>query len=116
MVNDDIMDNSDVRRGKMCWYKLDGMERTVTADALLLENGCLAVLNRFFGHLPCYSGMVQIATEVFMLSMLGEIGEFKIKQKGLDHFTLERYNYTETIKMAYNRFCLSGAFAMLLAG
>lgn len=110
------MDSSDVRRGKLCWHKLEGMEKTATADALLLESGCHVVVNRICGHLPCYNGMMQIATETFMLAMLGHIGEFKIKQKGLDHFTLERFNCTEITKGSYHRFFMPAAFAMLLAG
>lgn len=116
MINDDIMDNSEIRRGKMCWHKLEGMDRTAVADSFLLENGCHVIINRYVGHLPCYSAMMQIATETFMLAMLGHIDEFKIRQKGVDHFTLERYDYTETMKGAYQRFYMPAAFAMLLAG
>lgn len=119
MINDDILDKAEIRRGKTCWYKLEGNDRAAVTDMrmLLLENGCHLILNRFFHHLPCYSEIMQTVTETFMVAMLGHQYELQVKTKmGLDHFTLDCFTYQNMMKGSYHRFYMPAALAMLLAG
>lgn len=116
MIDDDILDNSKIRRAKTCWHKVSGMERTAINDMLMLENGCHLIINRFFGHLPCYSGIMQTVTETFMVSLVGHLHEFQYNDVGLEDFTLERFNYIQLLKGSFYRFYKPAAVAMLLAG
>lgn len=115
-MEDDIIDDSAIRRSKPCWHKVEGMERFAINDMLMLENGCHTIMNRFFGHLPCYSGIVQTIMETFMVSLLGTMLEFHYRKMGPDTFTLERFNYAQILKGCFYRFYMSAALAMMLAG
>lgn len=116
LIADDIYDKADIRRGKICWHKIEGMEKIVANNMLLLEIGCQFIMNRFFGHLPCYTGMIQILTECYMTSLTGHLYEMQINEIGLDHFTFENYNYSAVLKTSSYRFYLPAAMATLLAG
>lgn len=113
---DDIYEGSEVRRGKVCWHRLEGMEKSACNDILMLENGCNLIINRFFGHLPCYGGMMQIISECFMISLLGHVYEIQYNKLGLDHFTLQRFNDSALMKTSTYRFYMPAALSMLLAG
>lgn len=116
LMADDTIDGSEIRRGKLCWHLLPGMEKTVCNDLLMLQNGCNLVLNRFFGHLPCYSGLAQIMSECFMISLMGHLYEIEFNKLGLEHFTLERFNNSGLMKTSSYRFYMPAALAMLMAG
>lgn len=116
LINDDINDDSEIRRGKICWHKVKGMEKIAINDMLMLENGCYLIIKRFFGHLPCYAGMMQTITETFMTSLMGHSLELQFNKMGLDHFTLENYNYIALMKGVHYQFYMPAALAMLLAG
>lgn len=116
LIADDINDDSEVRRGKVCWHKVKGVERVYMNDALLLEGGCYLILNRYFGHLPCYTGMIKTVTESFMISMMGHALESHYNNLGLEHFTIEMYNYVSIMQGSYYTFCMPSTLAMLLAG
>lgn len=115
-MDDDFLDNSEIRRGKTCWQKLKGMEKVAVNDMVMLENGCYLVINRFFGHLPCYSGIMQTVTECFMKSLLAQSYDFHYNAMGVDHFTLDKYNHMNSMKATYTRFYMPATLAMLLAG
>lgn len=112
---DDIVDNSEIRRGKICWHKVKGMERIAINDIIMLENGCYLALKRFFGHLPCYSGMAQTIAESNMYSLMGHLFEEQYKMC-VERFTLASFNYLSLMKGAYYRFYMQAAVSMLLAG
>lgn len=116
MMDDDILDDSEIRRAKTCWHKIKGMETIAINDMLMLENGCYLILNRFFSHLPCYGGLMQTVTESFMASLVAEAYEYQSNKMGLDHFTIERFDHLNVMKASYQRFYMPAAMAMLLAG
>lgn len=82
---------------------------------LMLENGCHRILNRYFGHLSCYTGLMKTVTETFMASLMGILLENQYNEMGIDHFTLDNYTYSAVMKGSYYRFYMPAAFAMLLA-
>lgn len=117
-INDDILDKGEIRRNKTCWHKVKGMDRAAITDMLLLENGCLIIMKRFFSHLPCYNGIMQTVTEIFMIVMMGCQYELQLKTKVdyIEHFRVECFNYMNVMKAGYHRFYMPAAMAMLLAG
>lgn len=116
LLLDDIIDGSWKRRGKKCWYKVEGMEQTAINDMIILENSSYLVINRFFGHLPCYAGLMKTLTETYMVSMLGHMYETMYKRTGIDNFTMSDYDNVSNWKGAYFQFYQLPALPMVLAG
>lgn len=92
------------------------MERIAVNDMLMTENGGHRILNRYFSHSPCYSGLIKTLTETYMASLMGASLENRYNEMGVDSFTRENYAYSAVIKGSYYRFYMPAAFAMLLAG
>ena len=38
LVADDVMDSSTTRRGKPCWYRIDGVGNCAINDSFILES------------------------------------------------------------------------------
>jgi hypothetical protein len=49
LVADDIMDQSETRRGQPCWYKLPDVKYDAVNDSLILESFVFFLLKHFFG-------------------------------------------------------------------
>lgn len=113
---DDIYEGSKIRRGKTCWHLIEGMEKIACNDMLMLQNGYNLLLNRFFSHLPCYAGLMQIMSECFMASLLGHLHEIQLNKLGLEHFKIERFNDSALLKTSSYRFYMPAALSMLMAG
>merc|ERR1740117_2219801 len=54
LIADDIMDDSETRRGKPCWYRREDVQMIAVNDALLLESLVYKVLKRHFAFEPYY--------------------------------------------------------------
>jgi farnesyl diphosphate synthase len=52
LVADDLMDQSDTRRGKPCWYLTPGVGTRAVSDAMVLINLALVILESLRGQLP----------------------------------------------------------------
>ncbi|ODM88273.1 Farnesyl pyrophosphate synthase, partial [Orchesella cincta] len=63
LVADDIMDKSDTRRGRPCWYKVDGLESLAFNDSLLLEHIVYRIINKYFKNTSFYSTITEIFLE-----------------------------------------------------
>lgn len=116
LMADDIYEDAEIRRGKLCWHKLDGMARIAANDLVMLQVGCDRILNRFFGHLPCYSGMMHVVTESFMIALLGHTWEIKLNEMDLQHYTLKLFDESALLKTSTFRIYMPAAMSMLLAG
>eukprot|EP00001_Collodictyon_triciliatum_P105175 18481_4 len=62
LVLDDIMDDSSVRRGQPCWYKLPDVGKMAINDGLILES-CMWILLK--KHLRADAGLYMAVTELF---------------------------------------------------
>jgi farnesyl diphosphate synthase len=124
LVADDIMDQSETRRGKKCWYKQPGIGLTAFNDSILLEASVYTILKQYFGEKENYMSLVQLYQEVTKYTSLGqaldllsaETFQHKVgKVHSLDHFTMERYKGIVKYKTSYYSFYLPIALAMQLA-
>lgn len=124
LVADDIMDQSETRRGKKCWYKQNGIGLTAFNDAILLEANVYTILKQYFGDKPYYMNLVHLYQEITKYTSLGqaldllsaETFQEKVgKSHSLDHFTMERYKGIVKYKTSYYSFYLPIALAMQLA-
>lgn len=125
LVADDIMDGSDTRRGKACWYKHDDLGLTAFNDAILLETCIYSLVGKYFRDQPYYQSLLESLLETTKLTSMGQAldllsaHEFN-KQKGqpgsLAKFTMKRYNGIVKYKTSYYSFFLPVALAMNMAG
>jgi len=124
LVADDIMDQSETRRGKKCWYKQNGIGLTAFNDAILLEANVYTILKQYFRDKPYYMNLVHLYQEITKYTSLGqaldllsaETFQEKVgKSHSLDHFTMERYKGIVKYKTSYYSFYLPIALAMQLA-
>ena len=64
LVLDDIMDDSSVRRGQPCWYKVPGVGKMAINDGLILES-CIWILLK--KHLKADAATYLALTELFQV-------------------------------------------------
>lgn len=118
LVIDDIVDGSEIRRGKLCWHKLNDVGTIAINDIMMFSNGAHAhlILKRYFGHLPCYVDMMNLLHEITMISYMGESLDILLMKKGVTHFTMEQFRCAAACKTAYFVFYTQIAFSMLFCG
>ncbi|XP_023330189.1 farnesyl pyrophosphate synthase [Eurytemora carolleeae] len=108
LVSDDIMDHSDTRRGKKCWYKLDGIGMTAFNDSILLETCVYSILKKYFRHKPYYPELLELMHETTHKTAMGQ-----------DHDP-ERFIFVlqaiVTYKTSYYSFYLPVVLSMRMAG
>lgn len=96
-IADDIIDNSETRRGNVCWYRKSGIGLKAIPDIYLLENGVYATLERHFSRHPCYIPMVEHFQDVTFKTALGEALDVTPTKNGrvnLDLLTMQRHSKT----------------------
>lgn len=101
LMTDDMLDNAQLRRNKICWYRLKGAQSLAVNDIMMVQNACYLVLKRFFGHLPCYLSMIQAINETSMITMMGQSNDVLIRNSGVSHFTLEKLKCLIIAKVFY---------------
>lgn len=116
VIIDDIVDGSEIRRGKPCWHKLNDVGSIAINDVMMFSNGAHLILKRYFGNLPCYVNMMNLLHEITMISYMGESLDSLLMKKGVTHFTIDRYRSAAACKTAYFVFYTQIAFPMLFCG
>lgn len=100
IMTDDMLDNAQRRRNKTCWFRHKDAQSLVVNDIMMIQNACYLVLERFFGHLPCYPSMIQTINDTSMLTMMGQSSDILIRNAGVSHFTLEKFKSVIIAKFA----------------
>jgi hypothetical protein len=72
LVADDIMDNSQMRRGQPCWYKQEGIGLNAVNDGWILLSGVYRMLDLFCGDQPYYQRALRILRETEYRTELGQ--------------------------------------------
>lgn len=72
LIADDIMDGSETRRGRSCWYRVPSVGLSAVNDAFLLENIVYEILNRFFKEKEYYSDIVRLVQQTIFRTILGQ--------------------------------------------
>merc|ERR1719454_1606971 len=116
LVADDIMDESQTRRGQPCWYKVPGVGHIAINDAVTIEALVFKILKRHFANEPCYMQLVDLMMETTFQTELGQLLDTMCDNLELTDFSLERWTAIVTYKTAFYSFYLSVAFAMVYAG
>ena len=124
LVADDVMDESELRRGVPCWYQNSDVQLKAVNDAFLLESFVFTIVQQFFSRqipLPSYTNILELLLGVIQKTELGQLLDLTMPKKGdvpvdFGPFTMERYQAIVRYKTAYYSFYLPVALAMSLAG
>lgn len=120
LVADDIMDGSEMRRGKLAWHCKDSLGTSAFNDAILLEAGVYKLLQKHFQDMPYYTDMLELFHEMTMRTALGQTLDLLSCPPGkrplLSKFTMHQYNAIVKYKTAYYSFYLPVALSMYMAG
>jgi farnesyl diphosphate synthase len=123
LVADDVMDDSQTRRGQPCWYKLPRVGLIAINDSFLLESFCFQILRTHFRHEPYYLDLLELLLDVTQKTEIGQLLDLTSqpanaggKKVDLDRFTLDRYRMIVKYKTAFYSFYLPVAMGMLLSG
>lgn len=115
LVSDDIMDGSITRRGKPCWYRMEGVGMTAINDAFMLESVIYTLLKKFFRSHPAYIDLVELFHEVTLQTEMGQLCDLLTAPEdkvNLDNFSMEKYQFIVIYKTAYYSFYLPVALAL----
>ncbi|KAH0791331.1 Farnesyl pyrophosphate synthase [Histomonas meleagridis] len=111
LVADDLMDQSETRRGQKCWYLLDGIGNSATNDALLVENLVFVLINylreRFLDD-ETVDEIISIFRYISTITTIGQTYDSKAES-----FTLDCYKIIVENKTAYYTFWLPISVSMI---
>jgi len=120
LVADDIMDDSQTRRGQPCWYKQPNVQMIAINDSFILEACVYKVLKRYFGHESYYYQLVDLFMETTRQTEFGQLLDLTSQPLNgdidLSRFTMERYTKIVKYKTAFYSFYLPVACGMIMAG
>lgn len=120
LVLDDIMDKSVTRRGRPCWYTVDGVGLRAINDAVFLHSALFQVLRRNLRHVPAYHDIVELFLSTNYRTIQGQcldmLSNPEGKEPNLTDFTEERYAAIVMHKTSFYSFVLPIRAGMYLAG
>jgi len=71
-MTDDIIDNSEVRRGNPCWYLIDGIGDLAINDAFLLTGVLYFLIDKYFSEKDYYPQLCGLFHMVHYRTSLGQ--------------------------------------------
>lgn len=122
LVADDVMDESQTRRGQPCWYKRPEVHWIAINDAFLLESFVFTLLKKHFGHEDYYIKLIELLLNITQKTEIGQLLDLTsqpINNSGpmdLERFTLQRYTQIVKYKTAFYSFYLPVALGMISCG
>nr|CAB3245591.1 farnesyl pyrophosphate synthase-like [Phallusia mammillata] len=119
LVADDVMDQSQTRRGQLCWFRKPGIGLQAINDSMILESCVFSILRLFCRKKSFYADLVDLFHQVILNTEMGQsLDMLTSEQPTLDlkEFTPDRYAAMIKYKTAYYSFYLPVAVAMYMAG
>jgi len=116
LVADDIMDDSQTRRGQPCWYKNKDVGIIGINDAFMIEAFVFRTLKRHFWQEPYYHQLVDLFMETTFQTECGQLLDLLCTNITLDEFTEDRWTLIVKYKTAFYSFYCSVALGMVVAG
>jgi farnesyl diphosphate synthase len=114
LIADDVMDQSETRRGKACWYKVVGL--AAINDAVLLESLTFRILKRIVPH-EIYLELSELVRQTIFQTELGQALDMNLPQKtDIADFCMRDYLQMVTYKTAYYTFVFPMQAAFILSG
>ncbi|CAD5222847.1 unnamed protein product [Bursaphelenchus okinawaensis] len=104
LVTDDIMDNATTRRGKPCWYKLDGIGLSAINDGLLLDSAIDQLIRSVISNHPKKDAILRDVNETKRVTIIGQTLDSLMA--GIDGCTWERYKQVVAHKTSHYTYLL----------
>jgi len=98
LIADDLMDQSEKRRGKPCWYLTEGIGNEAVNDAIIMELIAIKVLYKLEEYLPVniVMDLIHVCRKVNMITSMGQTLDFLSSMK-----TKETYESIAHSKTSY---------------
>jgi len=120
LVSDDIMDQSEMRRDKPCWYKVKGVRLNACNDYIMLNCHLYKLLDLFFFKDENHSEYIRLFLETTYQTCLGQLLDVTSTPPdsplNLNLFTIERYQKIVKYKTAYYSFHLPILLGLFVSG
>lgn len=116
LVADDIMDHSETRRGRPCWYKVPAVGMTAINDTLMIENVIYTLLRQQFASTEYYTALLELFHEAMLVTCIGESLDLQSAEQPIETFSMQQYTAIVHNKTAFYSFYLPVASAMLMNG
>jgi len=118
LIADDVMDRSELRRGRPCWYKKVGL--VSINDTYLMEQCIYKLIDEHFKDQPYLFELYKAFHRITYLTAMGQeldmLASEPIDQEfSIDLFTEEKYKAIVKYKTAYYSFCLPVSLGMHIA-
>ncbi|KAK5649994.1 hypothetical protein RI129_001023 [Pyrocoelia pectoralis] len=72
LLQDDVVDGSDKRWRKPCWYQLEEIGTNATCDTKMMEMASYILIKKYFSKFPYYKHIFDIFTETYFLTAYGQ--------------------------------------------
>jgi farnesyl diphosphate synthase len=121
VIADDIMDKSETRRNKLCWYLRPEVGILATNDVLSLLTAGYEILDLFVSDRDCYPQVVRLINKLNRLTILGECMDIQFnsnpgQRPDLSSFTWENYKNILHHKTGFYTFVIPVQLGYTLAG
>merc|ERR1719379_2040413 len=116
LVADDMMDDSQTRRGQPCWYKHDHVQKIAINDAFMVETFVFRAIKRHFWTEPYYIQLVDLFMETTYQTECGQLLDLLCMNIDLKDFSLDRWTLIVKYKTAFYSFYCPVALGMIVAG
>lgn len=118
LIADDVMDRSEMRRGRPCWYKKVGL--VSINDTYLMEQCIYKLIDVYFKDEPYLFDLYKAFHQVTYLTAMGQgldmlASEPTDKEFSLDLFTEDKYKAIVKYKTAYYSFYLPVSVGLHIA-
>ncbi|CAD5232209.1 unnamed protein product [Bursaphelenchus xylophilus] len=104
LVTDDIMDHAVTRRGKPCWYMLDGIGLTAINDGLLLDSAIDLLIRTVIPNHPKRDIILRDVYETKRVTIIGQTLDSLMS--GIDGCTWDRYQQVVNHKTSHYTYLL----------
>uniref|UniRef100_A0A7S2G8X4 Farnesyl pyrophosphate synthase n=1 Tax=Alexandrium andersonii TaxID=327968 RepID=A0A7S2G8X4_9DINO len=116
LVADDIMDDSQTRRGQKCWYRNEHVNKIAINDAFMIEMCVFRTLKRHFWQEPYYQQLVDLFMETTFQTECGQLLDLLCENINLTDFSEKRWELIVKYKTAFYSFYCPVALGMIVAG
>ena len=116
LMADDVMDDSETRRGQPCWYKNKDVQKIAINDAFFVEMLVFKMLKRHFGREAYYGQLLDLFLETTFQTEVGQLLDTLCLNLDIEDFTIGRWTLIVKYKTAFYSFYCSVAMAMIVFG
>lgn len=111
-----MIDCGNIRRNKLCWYKLDQVQSVAINDTVMIENAVYVLLKKYFSHLPCYPQLFELMHETFIMTAIGQSLDFQISKQTVAEYTMAKHRTIADHKTSHFAFYAPTAASLILTG